>query len=176
MVDVNEHLNLAGFEASKIYKKFDLVARYEYEDILQMCYLGLIHAAKKFDETKGYKFSTFACKWMWGCVMTNILRDKYYPAKEKYKHLNSQVFSLEVKVKNCDEKETTYKDILEDSQDIDTTFNGILVRTAIEKLPDKHREIIKLRYFHEKLKSRLQKCSAQVKQISTGGRKKLLRN
>lgn len=156
MINVQDHLALAKKQAGQIFQKLPLDGRYEYDDILQICYLGLMKAAERFDGSKGYRFSTYACNCMYGYVLNVVQRDKFYPAKDRYKHLDAQVFSLDVKIKDCDKKETTYKEILVDTEDIETTFNGILVRTALEKLPDKHKKVISLKYLNGKSQRKLQ--------------------
>lgn len=158
MIDVQEHLGLANLQANRVYEKFYLQDRYDYEDILQMCYVGLVKAARKFDETKGFKFSTFACKWMWGWVMSNILRDKYYPAKEKYKHLKSFVYSTDAVVPNCEDKEMTYIDLISDPEnEIENCLNSMALKQALKKLPDKHRNVIYFRYFKNKTQTEIAK-------------------
>ncbi|AGK97973.1 sigma-70 family RNA polymerase sigma factor [Clostridium pasteurianum] len=157
MIDVQDHLGLAKLQAGRIYKKFQLSYRYDFDDILQMCHVGLIKAAQKFDKTKGYTFSTYALSLMYGYVLNTILRDKYYPSAERNGSLNSHVLSLDINVNNSMDKEVTYKDAIMDKQEFYTEFTGILVRTALEKLPSKHREVIKLRYFQGKTQMQIAK-------------------
>ncbi|AGK99029.1 sigma-70 family RNA polymerase sigma factor [Clostridium pasteurianum] len=157
MIDVQEHLGLAKLQAGRVYKKFQLSYRYDFDDILQICHVGLIKAAQKFDETKGYKFSTYALSLMYGYTLNIILRDKFYPSAERNGSLNSHVLSLDVNVNNSDDKEVTYKDAIMDKQELDTEFTGILVRTALGKLSGKHKEIIKLKYFQGKTQMQIAK-------------------
>lgn len=158
MIEVQEHLGLAKMQANRIYKKFYLQGKYEYDDILQMCYVGLVKAAQKFDETKGFKFSTLACKWMHGWVMANILRDKYYPSKDRNGHLKSFVYSIDEAINNCSGRETFRIDIIPDTKDqFENSLNSILLKQSLCKLSDKYRSIIYLRYFKNKTQTEIAK-------------------
>lgn len=60
---VEDNLGLAYSTAYKISLKSPL----EYDDILSICFLGLIKTAQKFDPSKGFAFSTYAVttmRWM----------------------------------------------------------------------------------------------------------------
>lgn len=157
MVDVKEHYKLAMKQANRIYRSYNLRGKYEFNDILQVCHIGLIHAAKNFDKSKGFKFSTFACKCMYKLTMSTINRDKYYPAEKRDGHLNSEVFSLDVQVKNCEDGELTYKDILSDNYVLESELNNIDLKIALNKLPKKYKKIINLRYFDDKTQVQVSK-------------------
>ena len=47
-----------------IARKYNGNSNISFLDLIQEGNLGLIHAAKKFDYTKGYKFSTYATHWI----------------------------------------------------------------------------------------------------------------
>lgn len=47
-----------------ILKKYYPPTGYEYEDLYQVGCIGLVQAAKKFDPSLGYKFTTFAGIWI----------------------------------------------------------------------------------------------------------------
>lgn len=60
---VEDNLGLAYSTAYKISLKSPL----EYDDMLSICFLGLIKAVQKFDPSKGFAFSTYAVttmRWM----------------------------------------------------------------------------------------------------------------
>lgn len=60
---VEDNIGLAYSTALKMVAKSPL----EYDDILSICFLGLIKAVQKFDPSKGFAFSTYAVpvmRWM----------------------------------------------------------------------------------------------------------------
>jgi RNA polymerase sigma factor (sigma-70 family) len=60
---VEDNIRLAYSTALKMVAKSPL----EYDDILSICFLGLIKTAQKFDPSKGFAFSTYAIntmRWM----------------------------------------------------------------------------------------------------------------
>ncbi len=60
---VEDNIGLAYSTALRMVAKSPL----EYDDILSICFLGLIKAVQKFDPSKGFAFSTYAVpvmRWM----------------------------------------------------------------------------------------------------------------
>lgn len=55
----------------------------DYRDLLQAGYEGLIHAAKKFDKEKGYKFSTYASWWAKSIISRAALKYKDMPVNTR---------------------------------------------------------------------------------------------
>lgn len=155
MIDVNEHLGLAYKQARKIFDNYKLNGKYEYEDIFQMCCFGLIRAAQKFDESRNLKFSTLACKWMWGYTMRVILRDKFYPAEKRDEHLSSFIISTDTIVSNC-EKPITYNEVFSNTKDdVEHVIDSIVLKQALENLSEKERKVIELRYFKDKTQTQV---------------------
>ena len=70
MINVEEHLGLV-YSICKKYKNSTL----GYDDAVGYGMLGLVKAAKNFDETLGYKFSTYATLRIRGEICQAI-RDK----------------------------------------------------------------------------------------------------
>jgi len=61
---VEENLNLIHH----ILKKYPWT-REHYDDYFQIGAYGLCLAAQRFDESKGYEFSTYAGSWITGCIL-----------------------------------------------------------------------------------------------------------
>jgi RNA polymerase sporulation-specific sigma factor len=76
MIDISEHLGLAQKIAWGFYPKIH--KKYEFEDILQVAYVGLVKAGKSFDETRGIKFSTYAVPKIKGELIRFLKDDKKY--------------------------------------------------------------------------------------------------
>lgn len=68
-----EHENYIKKIAYGFYYKFKNLGILDIEDILQAGYYGLCEAYRKFDETKGYKFLTYAGHY----IKKEIMREVY---------------------------------------------------------------------------------------------------
>ena len=55
-----------------IARRYARPGRLPLMDLIQEGNLGLIHAAKKFDWRRGYKFSTYASWWIWQAIMRGL--------------------------------------------------------------------------------------------------------
>lgn len=60
---VRRNLNLVWFLADR-YLKFKRIRHLTRDDLVQEGMVGLIRAAEKFDEKRGFKFSTYAAWWI----------------------------------------------------------------------------------------------------------------
>lgn len=76
MVSVEENMGLAKMIAWKMYQKVG--RKYAFEDILSCAHLGLVKAAKRFDESKGFKFSSYASITIEGEIRNHIRNSKWY--------------------------------------------------------------------------------------------------
>ena len=56
--------NLVPYFATKYVRGYNQLSKDEKNEILQEGNLGLLKAAEKFDESKGFKFSTYARFWI----------------------------------------------------------------------------------------------------------------
>ena len=74
---------------AQIYKTKHGFNRDEYHDLAQEGMLGLIRAAEKFDESKGFQFTTYSSYWI-RSYMTTFVK-KYY--KYKTVPLNQDLMS-----------------------------------------------------------------------------------
>lgn len=145
MIDVTEHLGMARNQATKIFRRANKF-KYSYEDILSMCYLSLVDSSKKFDETRGTKFSTYAYPKILFDVLKTMRDDGYYPCRRD-ERTNNTMESLDAPLGNCTGKVVMGLEILSNTRD---PFNEILIKLAIENLSDIYKKIIFLRYFDDK--------------------------
>lgn len=102
------------------------------EDIYQAGMIGLWKACLHFDESKGYKFSTFAVK----CIYRSILIE--LRSRRNTNLLNC--ISLDNPV---DEECHTHVELMEDPDD---AFSLIELRETLNSLSDKERNLLELRY------------------------------
>ena len=76
---VKENLNLIYAPTRAFYNSNDMIrAKYEFEELLSVSTIALFKAAAKFDESKGYKFSTFAVTLIKYALMGFTRNDKWY--------------------------------------------------------------------------------------------------
>ena len=135
MINAEEHIGLVHLVA-KGYKSTLL----DYEDIVGYGMLGLVKAARKFDETFGCKFSTYAILLIKGEICRAIRDNR--TAKR------AMPFSLLILEREKD------KDINFEISIEDTTLNNIIenldVRQAMNNLSDIERKVLVKRYWEEK--------------------------
>jgi DNA-directed RNA polymerase sigma subunit (sigma70/sigma32) len=58
-----ENYRLVPYFAKGYIKKYAL-NKYEREELIQEGYVGLMHASRKYDDTRGLKFSTYSSYWI----------------------------------------------------------------------------------------------------------------
>ncbi|MCE5316631.1 MAG: sigma-70 family RNA polymerase sigma factor [Parachlamydia sp.] len=123
---VEKNINLAHFAANKYFRRF----QFEYEDLLSICYYGLIKAAQYFDVSKGFKFSTYAMKMMFGYIQKEA-----YPRKPQIKTL----YLEDLLFHDADGKHMDWEQIFSDNASIE---NEILENVLLEQLA--HNELVYL--------------------------------
>ena len=69
--------------ANKMANKYAMPGKYEFDDLKQICSMSLMKAVQKFDPSKGFSFSTYACR-----IMQNDLNS--YLASQRNR-LNSEI-------------------------------------------------------------------------------------
>ncbi len=141
VIDVTEHLGLAYSEARKIYKV--LKSKYELDDLIQVASVGLVKAGINYDDDKGYTFSTFATACIRGSLYNFIKRDKKYNLKEGVPH-NFSIISYEYEYDTGSFDEKIGANEFEDE-----LIKKIDIKSVIEKLDEKEKQIIELYYFKD---------------------------
>jgi RNA polymerase sporulation-specific sigma factor len=140
MIDVTEHMGLAKVIVNKIYPRIQ--SKYEYEDILQIAYLGLTKAANKYDESKGCKFSTYAYRLICGEIFMNVSRDKRFNIA-RGKALDSYVLSFE------QEYETGSVSNLVGNSFEDDLVGEMELAEMCNKLSEKEKAVFKLYFIND---------------------------
>ena len=141
MIIVEEHLGLAKSIAFQFYKNFK--SKYTYEELESTAFLGLIEAAKNFDESRGFKFSTYAIPVITGRVKRMFRDDKWYFIRRGVPHeMRSLNFIIDT------EHNVELQDILEDEVNIEeNVINEITVKKLLASLTERDRNIVYLYYF-----------------------------
>jgi RNA polymerase sporulation-specific sigma factor len=80
VIDVSQHLHLVHHVIRKY--KLKPLGYLDHDDLFQIGCLGLLIAAKKFDESLGYKFSSYAIP----SIRYHILREVYRKNKRKKRY------------------------------------------------------------------------------------------
>lgn len=153
MINVEDYIPLVHKLTSKRYEQFK--HKYSYDDLFQNACIGLIEAARRFDENKGVKFITFAYQWIDGYLLKSIRDDKWFLSNRQNRFTASAPVSLDniliTKENGC---EITYFDILSTDDD---NLDSINLEIAIKNLPKKLKTIIRLRYFADMSQSEVAK-------------------
>ena len=125
-----------------VTKKFFNVD-YDKKDLVSIGNIGLIKAVNTYDPSKGIKFSVYASR----CVENEILMF----LKKRNRKSETNVDSLEdISFQGKDGKNLKLEDKLSDSSDFTMDYENAqineIIRQLVEGLPEKDREIIKLRF------------------------------
>lgn len=97
---VTENMRLAGYMVKR-YSNTGI----EWEELQAICYLGLVEAAARFEESRGISFSTLACTCIKNAVLKTI-RDR------KALKRDFVTVSLDTPISREDGKTFTLEDIL----------------------------------------------------------------
>lgn len=121
---VTENINLVYSVLHRHYKSFA-----NDEDLIQQGMIGLIYAAKKYDESKGIAFSTFATK----CILNEF-------RKEFVRRLSQQ------KTASLDgDDEVSLYNILSTTRDMEDSDNKQSFEGFMKSLEEKNRRILEMK-------------------------------
>ena len=137
----NDNLGLVYNVVRKCFRGY---SQEDTEDLLQEGFLTLYKVIDKFDESKGFKFSTYACNSIWGSLTkyaeTRLKKKKSTSVKigknkYKYIYLGVDILSLDSKIKSFDSEEATVLDsIADDDNSFETLETELEVMWIIEEL------------------------------------------
>ena len=171
MINIEEHLGLARKVAFEYYRK--LQEKYTYDELESTAYMGLIKAANNFNESKGFKFSTYAIPTIRGEISRMCRDDKWHFKKRGVPH---EMLSLNVVVGKDNNIEI--QDILEDQEDIEENLiNSILVSQFYKLLTKREKQVVYLYYYMNLSQTEIAKnieiSQAHVSRIITDSLKKM---
>lgn len=128
---VEENIKLVHFAINKKYKRINEKIKYLglYEDFYQEGCIGLFKAAKAFDESKGFKFTTFAFYWIDFQLRHFVTR--YIP-----KHYNDNLVSIDRKINKDDKREITLKDTIYSYDEYNGLYNDLKNFAKTTKVKD----------------------------------------
>lgn len=148
MINPVDHIPLARSIVNQLCV-YDFINRYEKEDLLQIAYTQLTIAANRFDEAKGFKFSTFAVSYIKNGLIKYASRDKAYNLRRNEPH-HYQICSIDVVFDHNGDKPTPAEDILNTGNEFeDKLVNNIDLKASLTSLDKPEREIIELYYFED---------------------------
>ena len=86
------------------------------DDYFSVGQIGLINATKTFDESKGFKFSTYAGR----CIEYEIIKEIYYRNRDKRKH-NYNHISLDETIEG-EKKDTPFYEVIDSGINIEEDY------------------------------------------------------
>lgn len=158
MIKIEEHFGLVYSTAKRFYK----LSNKTVDEINSAAFLGLVIAAKNFDESKGFEFNTFAISTIKWNIVNDIYRDKSayirksIGGKEKYEKLKTTL-SLNKITQSEGNKPEELIEFLEGSFDMEREIEKLDLKIAIDKLKNKEKQIIQLLYFECKTQNEVAK-------------------
>lgn len=134
----SEYERLITENVKMVYKiARDFIGKcFEYEDLVGYGMVGLVRAAKKYDATKGFAFSTFAYYYIKGSIQ-RAFRDSRY--------LRIDTVSLDsVSTENKDGDHLTLESLLQNDEEDYTCkiIDSMAVNQLLKLLDDRERTII----------------------------------
>lgn len=123
--------------AAKIASSYESTTSIELEELRGVAYLGLVKAAKRFDPTKKYSFSTFA---------TIVIRNELnYMLRRRKQHVYSDL-SIDDQYINQRNESYEMQDFLPGHYDLDDIINAIILKDTIceqlRELPSRDYQIV----------------------------------
>ena len=139
---IEDNINLAFSFAHNFNKQREWKTKYEYEEVISDCLLGLVKAAKNYDQSMGISFSTFAHICMKNEVLMS-LRQK----KKVYEHS----FTLNLFDKDgesIDDITLIFSEINLTGED-DKVVDILSLKDSFGNLTEIEQKVIDLYYYHD---------------------------
>lgn len=142
MINVQDYIGMVHTITGKRFKQFG--HKYDYKELFQNGCVGLMIAAKRFDESKNIRFTTFAHIQIDGYILRCIRDDKWYMGKRKDRGTAKAPACLDAPMDNSKENGNTF---ISQTANEDNSFENAELMVLLDNLPNKLKKIIKLRYF-----------------------------
>ncbi len=140
---VNNNRKLVDYMVNRYLKRF-YVGTMERDDLVSWGMMGLVNAARAFDETRGVSFSTLACRAIERMIIRGVNRE-WRPDREQ------ATVSLDALISGqYGEGEDRFVDQLPADEDVVQemleTERGVALAAALDKLAPEQRQLIKRHY------------------------------
>jgi RNA polymerase sigma factor (sigma-70 family) len=134
--------------AKKLTSKCHATKKYhEYDDLLQVAYVGLIKAADGYTPSSGAKFSTYAYKIIERRLTNYVMRDSYLA---KMYASQIKVLSVDAPVASSSSAEPSLLiDLLSDDSST-VNWDKIHLVDLLEKMRPDQREVVEAHFFEDK--------------------------
>lgn len=129
----------------KLCNKWSRIGVIEYDELMQISLLALIHAYNTFDDTKGMKFSTY----VYNTIEYRIRKEIYIVDK---KNKNKPTISLNTVMQNSEGDTIELIDLIADELDLQEEIQNKIMMNYYEKeckrvLPEDKFQVCHLRWF-----------------------------
>ena len=129
----------------KLVNRWSRIGVIEYDDLMQIALLALIHAYETFDDTKGKKFSSY----VYDMIEYRIRKEIYIVDK---KNKNKPTISLNTVIENGEGDTIELINLIADDLDLEEEIQNKIMINYYEKecrrvLPEEKFEVCHLRWF-----------------------------
>ncbi len=146
---IESYLRFVGSRVMRLWDKFD-------EDLYQTGCIGLIMAIDRFDETKNFKFSTFAARYIDGYILTHmnsegVIKPYRNNLGDRKGYLRKIVVPIDSPIFNTtNDEELTWFDVSASTDDvIDAAVGQVRYEQFLSRLTKKQRVLIELLVAHK---------------------------
>ncbi len=143
---VRENRKLVEYMVNRYLKRY-FVQGMERDDLVSWGLMGLVNAARAFDDTRGISFSTLACRAIERMIIRGVRRE-WKPERE------NRTVSLDALLNGAggDPSDARFIDHLPSADDVEATLlaaeEGKALKDALDELPGEHSDLIR-RHFLE---------------------------
>lgn len=151
----------------------------DIDDLYSEGCIGFIKSYRKFDDTKGLKFSTYAFPTIWGTIL-NFIRSQYhavnYPREivseglfggaesQESQHFRNNSYMFSRVTSDIDGSEVTIENIIPHHDD----YTPIYINEQLEQMDDRNKQIIIFTfqgYTQHEIGKRMKLSQAQVSRL-----------